>query len=299
MDGLLPIDKPAGMTSFDVIYRVREATGEQKVGHMGTLDKAATGLLLVMIGRSTKLKQYFGQKVSDYRFTMEFGEQTDTLDVNGEVVRRCDWEGVDAEAIGGVLPEFTGEIEQRPPQYSAVKIEGKRASDWARREEEEKLPEPREVEVRGLELVDWEPPVARLECELVSGGYVRSLVRDIAERLGTCATTTSIRRTRTNHLSVDQALPVDELNEERAAEYLLDPVEMVRELPSIEITEKEADSIGYGKRPPLGEEREAAVGEAEWFTCLNAEGELVAVAKPRELDGVTCIQPRRVMKPHH
>lgn len=299
MDGLLPVDKPTGMTSFDVIYRVRRATGEEKVGHMGTLDKGATGLLLVMVGRCTKLKQYFGQKVSDYRFTMAFGEQTDTLDDNGEVVRRCDWEEVDAEAIRAALPEFTGRIEQRPPRYSAVKIEGKRASDWARREEADKQPEPREVEVRRLGLLDWEPPVARLECELVSGGYVRSLVRDIAEELGTCATTTSIRRTRTNHLSVDEALPLDELNEETAREYLLDPVEMVRDLPSIEVTDREADNIGYGKRPPLGKERSAAVGAAEWFTCLNAEGELVAVAKPRELDGVLCIQPRRVMKPHH
>lgn len=300
MDGLLLIDKPKGMTSFDVVARVRSAVNLSKVGHMGTLDKAATGLLAVMLGRCTKLQKYLGEKVSTYEFSMDFGTQTDSLDTNGEVVEECEFAHVTAEAIREALPQFVGTIDQKPPQYSAVKIDGRRASDWARDDEvETREPEPRDVEIRSLELLHYDPPSASLRITCVSGTYVRSVVRDLADTLDSCAHATSIRRVASNNLSIEDAVALDDLDEGTAREHLVPPVEMVAELPAYHLDDNEATMVSYGKRPPPDpdwlEASDLEVGDP--VRLIDEQGELAAVGRLRRLDDEIVLQPRRVLKP--
>ncbi len=300
MEGLLLIDKPAGITSFDVIAEVRRVVDEQTVGHMGTLDREATGLLAVMIGRCTKLQKFLGEKVSTYEFEMRLGRQTDTLDADGEVVAECEFEHVDAEAIREALPAFVGTIEQRPPKYSAVKIDGRRASDWARDDEAPDVePEAREVEIRGLELLDWEPPLARFRLECVSGTYVRSVVRDLAARLETCAHASGIRRVASRDYTIADAVPLDELDEETARERMLAPVEMVAALPIYELDDDQARAVSFGSQVPPEPEwlEETGLEVGDPVRLVDPAGELAAVARLRRRDDELELQPRRVLKP--
>jgi len=300
MDGLLVIDKPKGVTSFDVVGRVRSAVGMSKVGHMGTLDKAATGLLAVMLGRCTKLQKFLGEKVSTYEFSIEFGTRTDTLDTNGEVVAECEWEHVSAEAIREALESFVGTIEQKPPQYSAVKIDGRRASEWARDDDAPtREPEPREVEIRSLELLEFDPPTARMRIECVSGTYVRSVVRDLAGDLKSCAHATGIRRVASNTYSIEDTVPLDELDEQTAREALLAPVEMVAELPSYHLDSEEARLVSYGTQltPPADWLEASGLEEGDPVRLIDEEEELAAVARLRHREEGLELQPRRVMKP--
>ncbi|MFB6372097.1 MAG: hypothetical protein ABEN55_03050, partial [Bradymonadaceae bacterium] len=203
----------------------------------------------VMIGRCTKLQKFLGEKVSTYEFGMEFGTRTDTLDTNGEVVETCEWAHVTAAAIREALEPLTGTIDQQPPQYSAVKIDGRRASDWARDEEAPtREPEAREVEIRALELIEFDPPTARLRMTCVSGAYVRSVVRDLAADLDSFAHATGIRRVASNHLSIEDAVALEDLDEETARRHLIPPVEMVAELPAYHLGDDEAEAVSYGQR---------------------------------------------------
>jgi len=300
MEGLLLIDKPAGITSFDVVARVRDVVDEGTVGHMGTLDREATGLLALMIGRCTKLQKYLGEKVSVYEFAMHVGEQTDTLDGDGEVVRECEYGHVDAEAIREELPAFVGTIEQRPPTYSAVKIDGRRASDWARDDESEDVePEAREIEIRQLELLEYEPPVARFRIECVSGTYVRSVVRDLAAALETCGYASEIRRVASYEYDIDDAVPLEELDEERAREHVMSPNRMVAGLPAYEMDDDEERLVRFGTQVDVPDEwlEARALEEGDAGRLVDGVGELAAVARLRRRYGELEFQPRRVLKP--
>lgn len=300
MEGLLLVDKPAGMTSFDVVGEVRSVAEMSQVGHMGTLDKAATGLLAVMVGNATTLQRFIEEKVSVYRFEMTFGEQTDTLDTDGTVVRECEWEHVDAADVREALGGFVGTIEQRPPQYSAVKIDGRRASDWARDDDAPDVePEPREVEVRELDLEAFDPPRARLRVECVSGTYVRSIVRDLAEELDSCAHATSIRRIRTESFHVDDAVSLDELDASNLREHLLSPREMLASLPAYRADADEARAVGYGQKPPVDGATvdELGLEPGDWVAVVGPDGELVAVADYRASQDERLLAPERVLKP--
>lgn len=300
MEGLLLIDKPAGITSFDVVAEVRDVVDEGTVGHMGTLDREATGLLALMIGRCTKLQKYLGEKVSVYEFAMHFGEQTDTLDDDGEVVAECDYDHVGTEAIRQELSAFVGTIEQAPPKYSAIKIDGRRASDWARDEESEDVePEAREVEIRQLELLEFEPPVARFRIECVSGTYVRSVVRDLAAALDTCGYASDIRRVASYEYDIGDAVELDELDEETARAHLLSPNRMVAGLPAYEMDDEEERLVSYGTQFDVPEDwleaRDLEEGDA--VRLVDGAGELAAVARLRRRYGELEFQPRRVLKP--
>jgi tRNA pseudouridine55 synthase len=300
MEGLLLIDKPTRVTSFDVVGEVRSVAEMSQVGHMGTLDKAATGLLAVMVGNATTLQRFIERKVSEYRFEMRFGAQTDTLDTNGEVVRECEWEHVTASAVREALGSFVGAIEQRPPRYSAVKIDGRRASDWARDDDAPEVsPDRREVEIRELELEVFHPPVAQLRVECVSGTYVRSIVRDLAEDLDSCGHAASIRRLRTESFHVDDAVVLQNLALPTLREHLLSPREMLEALPAYRASADESQAVGYGQKPSIDGERVEELGlePGDWVAVVDPEGELVAVAEYRASDGERLLAPERVLKP--
>ncbi len=201
-EGIILLDKPPGLTSFQSLGFLKRYLGTGRVGHAGTLDKFAEGLLIVMVGRMTRLCPVATAFDKEYLSTFTFGVGTDTLDPEGAVTGEGPMPSrADLEAV---LPEFRGAISQVPPAYSAIHVEGRRASAAARKGETVEL-RPRTVSVERLEILEFRPPEASFRITCSKGTYVRSLARDIAARLGTCAHVSRLRRTRIGGFSVDDA----------------------------------------------------------------------------------------------
>jgi tRNA pseudouridine55 synthase len=205
------VDKPSGPTSFDVVETVREATGISKVGHAGTLDPMATGLLIVLVARpATRLQEAFMHLPKTYEGTMRLGERTPSHDAETEVTDRTDVSDLTAADLRAVREDFTGPLEQIPPMYSAVKVDGERLYKKARRGETVDRP-PRQVTVDTFEYLDWSPPDLTFRVVCSKGFYVRSLARDVGEALGVGAHLTALRRTDVGPYSVSEAWSVPAL----------------------------------------------------------------------------------------
>ncbi|MEQ8440973.1 MAG: tRNA pseudouridine(55) synthase TruB [Alphaproteobacteria bacterium] len=212
VDGWVILDKPDGMGSTDAVAAVRRSLNAQKAGHGGTLDPFATGLLPIALGEATKTVQYVMDGAKSYRFTVKFGEETSTLDPEGEVVRTSETRP-SADEIASVLPRFLGEIEQVPPAFSALKIQGKRAYDLARAGAAVE-PEPRMVRIDALRLIDVpDADLAVLEVDCGKGTYVRSLGRDIAVALGSVGHLIALRRLRVGPFTETHAISLDALGQ--------------------------------------------------------------------------------------
>jgi tRNA pseudouridine55 synthase len=210
---VLLIDKPEGYTSFDVVEAVREGTGANKVGHAGTLDPLATGLLIVLVARpATRLQEAFMHLPKVYEGTMRLGEQTPSLDAETEVVERKDSSHVTLEDLEAIRDQFTGTIQQVPPMYSAVKVDGERLYKKARRGETVDRP-PREVRIDQFELLEWTPPELRFRVKCSKGTYVRSLARDVGDELEVGAHLRALRRLAIGPYHVDVAWPLNALEQ--------------------------------------------------------------------------------------
>ncbi len=289
MNGLLLIDKAEGMTSMDVVRRVRRAVAVRRVGHTGTLDPLATGLLPVTIGACTKFPKFLSLDPKVYTFEMVLGVETDSGDDEGTRLGtgRTD---VSAEEIEAVLPRFVGEIDQIPPRFSAVRIGGQRAYERARKGEDFEIPS-RRVRIHRLELGTIDDGVASLEVECDGGTYVRSLAQDIAVAAGTVAYARSIRRLRVGPWSIDDAVTVAEL---QAApdpwDHVWPPRRMVESLPSLELDDEEHRRVTHGNRIFT------SVDVGREFVALLHEGVLVAVSEVLETsEEGSVLQPRRVI----
>lgn len=224
MDGLLLIDKPPGWTSFDVVAKVRgtikRETGlkKPKVGHTGTLDPLATGLLVLTLGSYCKRASEFSKLDKTYEVTMRLGQTSTTGDEEGEKTEISNHRPTE-EAVVKSLERFTGDIQQIPPIYSAIKIDGQRAYKLARAGKEVKL-EPRPVTIHNITDISYNYPEVRFTAHVSSGTYVRSLVEDIGKKLGTGAYMTSLRRTKVGGFGIDSALHIDQLTVEVVGKHL-------------------------------------------------------------------------------
>lgn len=292
--GLLLVDKPAGPTSHDVVQDARRALGEGRIGHTGTLDPFATGLLLLLIGPSTRLAEYFQDLDKAYRAVLRLGVATESHDPEGAVVSTSDeWRGLSRRRVREALDRFTGRIRQRPPAYSAKQVEGRRAHRAARAGERVAL-EPETVTVHELRLARWDPPRAAVECRVGSGTYVRALARDVGRELGCGAHLSELRRTAVGPFEVDGALPAGELGPDAtASDAFRDPPAAVAWLPRRELDGAERDRVAHGTPVDRGELRVPSGGrepEKGAPVALLSDGELAAVAElqPEKL------QPRKV-----
>ncbi len=210
--GLLIIDKPAGWTSHDVVGRVRRLLGQRSVGHAGTLDPAATGVLPVAVGSALRAIEYLSEATKSYRAEITFGLATDTFDVDGRITRQCHPPNLSESEIGNLLGSFLGPSEQTPPIYSAIKVDGERLYERARRGESIDLLK-RSVFIHRLGLVEWNPPVITVDLDCSKGFYVRSFARDLGERLGSCAHLSNLVRTRTGSFDLCDAWTLSELSD--------------------------------------------------------------------------------------
>ncbi|MFM9106790.1 MAG: tRNA pseudouridine(55) synthase TruB [Chloroflexota bacterium] len=210
LDVYLVIDKPAGWTSFDVVARARRLLGEKKIGHAGTLDPAATGVLPLAVGNATKTLEYLSSASKSYLAEVTFGVETDSHDIDGVVTAVRDASRLDAAAVERALVRFRGPSEQVPPMHSAIKIGGRKLYELARRGEEiERAPRP--VEIRRLDLVDWRPPTATLWIDCTKGTYIRSLARDLGDACGAGAYMSNLVRYRTGPFHLCEAMTMQDL----------------------------------------------------------------------------------------
>ncbi|MBT8442314.1 MAG: tRNA pseudouridine(55) synthase TruB [Gammaproteobacteria bacterium] len=252
--GWLIVDKPTGMTSTAVVNTVKRLTDAAKAGHGGTLDPLATGILPVAFGEATKTMQYVVDGIKTYRFTLRWGAETDTDDADGTVVKTND-SRPDEAAVRAVLPDFIGEIEQVPPRYSAIKVNGQRAYDRARDGEEFEL-EPRQVWIEGLDLVDMsEPDHAVFEVSCGAGTYMRSLARDIARAVGAAGHIADLRRTRVGPFAEENSISLDELrsfgHSAAVLEHLLPVETALDDIPALALTDSEASRLRNGQTVSL------------------------------------------------
>lgn len=274
-DGFLLIDKAGGWTSHDVVAKVRSAIGKRKVGHAGTLDPMASGLLVLGVGRATRLLRFVQDAPKAYVATARFGVATDSLDADGAVLTREPMP-VTAADVEKAMERFTGEIHQIPPMVSARKVEGRRLYELAR-EGKTVEREARPVEIQELRLLDFGPsdyPEATFYVRCGKGTYVRTLADDIARALGGRAHLIALRRTAIGSLEVENAHPVEAVSAGRWAEMLLTPATGLADLPAVRLPDDLAHAVSNGV--PLAGHRLGDLGAGP-LRMLDAEGRLLAV----------------------
>lgn len=210
IDGIFNIDKPVGITSHDVVAKVRRMASQKRVGHAGTLDPAASGVLPILLGQATRVAEYLSESGKAYRATIHFGVVTDTYDAEGQIVRES-LVFLTREAIEAVLPEFLGDQLQRPPIYSAIKRDGQRLYTLARAGQAIEV-EPRPIQINSLQIIAWESPTLILDISCGKGTYIRSLAYDLGERLGPGAHLAALVRTRSGPFTLASSVTLDSLD---------------------------------------------------------------------------------------
>lgn len=237
--GFLLIDKPSGITSTEVVRVIKRFLGIKKIGHTGTLDPLATGLLILAVGKATRFSEYLLKQDKCYVVKGRFGLSSDTYDIDGNL-KEVPCQEIKKEDLLKVLNNFKGEIEQVPPPYSAIRIKGKRAYELARKGEKVEL-KPRKIKIYSLKLISFNYPDFELEVCCSSGTYIRSLVYDIGRALGCAAVVTELRRTKVGKITIDKAISLSKLNRENIKEFLI-PIDKLLDMPEMKI------SIDDGKK---------------------------------------------------
>jgi tRNA pseudouridine55 synthase len=279
--GLCVVDKPSGWTSHDVVARSRRLLGTRKVGHSGTLDPMATGVLVLGVGRATRLLTFLGGLPKTYEAEIRLGVETDSLDADGTVTVTHDMAPPTEAQVAAAAAELTGDIMQVPPMVSAIKIDGQRLHERARRGEVVERP-PRPVTVHRFDVTPTgDPMVWRAAVECSAGTYVRVLAADLGAALGGGAHLTALRRTAVGPFTLDDATALDDVTPER----LLPPSAVERVMPSVRVDAATAVDVGHGKvldRARLG----LAADDAGPWAVLDAEGSLLAVYEPHRASTV-------------
>ncbi len=294
--GLILLDKPSGPTSHDMVYAVRRGAGEKRVGHAGTLDPLATGLLVMCLGPATRLSEYLSGKDKRYTARLRLGQATNTYDAQGEVTSTSDLIP-DQDAVDAALAGFRGSQQQVPPAFSAIKRGGQKAYDLARRGETVVL-DARPVVFFSIELMEWQPLELVLDVHCSAGTYIRSLAHDLGQRLGCGAHLSGLRRTASGTLSVDQAVPLDRLQAAFAAgdwrQFLHPAAEALADWPMVALTEDETARVLRGQFVPF-ESAMPGLAPQQLGRAYNAAGEFIAVVRADLSAGVW--RPDKVFTP--
>ena len=245
--GFFNVNKPSGITSHDVVARIRRKLGVKKVGHAGTLDPLATGVLVICVGDATRLAEYVMATTKGYTATVHLGVETTTYDGEGKITARQDVSDVTRDDIETLLPKFTGTLDQVPPLYSAIKKDGRKLYDLARAGESVDL-EPRPVIIESLTLVAWEPPFFVLDVVCGSGTYIRSLAHDIGASLGVGAHLAALHRTRSGTFDVENAVALDDLLDvEDPLQWLIPAARAMEAFPTVHLSPVDLDDIHHGR----------------------------------------------------
>lgn len=288
IDGLLNVAKPAGMTSRRVVDRVLSLVAPAKVGHAGTLDPMATGVLVICIGAATRLISYVQEQRKTYRAEFLLGRRSDTDDVTGRVETVPVETPLDRATVEAALRRFVGRISQVPPQFSAVHVEGKRAHQLARRGKEMDIA-PRDVDVYRIDVIDYAWPRLLVEIECGSGTYIRSIGRDLGATLGCGGVMSVLERTAIGSFDVSEGLEFDTLNRESIASGLRPISDAIPGMPSVAVTDDEIVQMRMGQRVAM---RSGVAPATSRVACYSAAGRLVALTEACE--GGARLQPTLV-----
>lgn len=291
MDGVLVVDKPAGPTSHDMVDRTRRAFGLRRVGHTGTLDPFATGVLPLCLGRATRLARFLGEGEKAYRATVRLGFATSTDDLTGTPLSDPRDVSLDEGAVRQALGQLVGTLDQLPPAYSARRVEGRRLYELARRGEA--VPRSaRAVTIHGIELLGFERDHAEIEVRCSPGTYIRALARDVGETLGVGGHLTALRRTRSGDFGLEGAVPGDDIAAGR--DQVVPLGELLPGVPVVRVGPAGRDRVRHGR--DLGrDDVVAGFPEAvvERVRILDESGDLLALAVPRrsEASGAPAVEP--------
>lgn len=302
MDGVVNVHKTEGPTSHDVVDQLRRIFAQKRVGHAGTLDPMATGVLVVCLGRATRIVEYLTATEKEYRAVMTLGVTTDTQDSTGEMITESDASGVTPEALERAAARFVGEIEQVPPMISAIKHEGKPLYKLAREGKTvERAARPVTIHSIEVSIPSGILPggASRAEVELTvkcsSGTYIRTLCADIGEALGCGAMMSKLQRTRVGRFTIDRAVTVDELDEALAEGRLADCVrtmsDALEDMPAVRVDSEAEARILHGLS--VGTSESIALGSTA--RILATSGELLAIGVIAEIDGAPVVKPRKVL----
>lgn len=289
--GFLIVDKPAGMTSHDVVNRVRRLTGQRTVGHVGTLDPSATGVLPVALGLATKALAFAGDGSKTYRAEITFGIETDSYDADGTITRRTS-NVPSLAAIEEGLPAFLGHLEQVPPMHSAVQIGGRRLYELAREGIEVERPR-RPVVIHEIEILGYEPPVLDICVDCGAGTYIRSLAFDLGRDLGASAYLSNLVRLRSGPFCLDDAWTLEQL----AQMPLEDAWPVIAYHPDVVLSHLPAailDEVGE-TRWRLGQTIQMPVSEQHWLRVYSLSGHWIGIGETSINADASWIQPRRVV----
>ncbi|NIS78808.1 MAG: tRNA pseudouridine(55) synthase TruB [Anaerolineales bacterium] len=276
--GLLIVDKPVGPTSHKIVTLVRRGMGIRKVGHAGTLDPRASGVLVLCLGPATRLSEYLSTSSKRYEAVVRFGAATQTYDSEGQIIRKTDKVPTRAE-VEALLPTFRGEIEQVPPPFSAIKVRGKKAYELARQGEDVDL-EPRTVTIHLLEILSYKQPDLVLDVECTAGTYIRSLAHEFGERLSCGAHLAKLRRTKAGPFTLEDAVPLPKLEvgflTGKWEQYVRPAADALPDTPIISLDGERLERIRFGHRIPADH---GATGIAR---AIDTEGKLVAILEAVE-----------------
>ena len=280
MDGILNIHKQSGMTSHDVVQAVRRILKEKRIGHTGTLDPMATGVLVLCVGKATRIAQYLEAGEKEYQAVMRLGQTTDTLDAEGRVLETRTYIPPDRAQVLKALEGFTGAIMQQPPAYSALKVAGVPSYKLARQGKAEPL-KPRAVTISSIELQAFDDPFLSLAVRCSKGVYIRTLCADLGEVLQAGAHLTKLVRTRSGRFTIDHAVTLDRLAalvaDNTLDQALVSMDEALADMPSIALNELEAGRILHGNSVPwLGE---ASITGSPMLRIHDSSGKLLALGK--------------------
>jgi tRNA pseudouridine55 synthase len=295
MNGLLIVDKPAGFTSHDVVARVRQICRERSIGHLGTLDPMATGVLPLALGNHTRLAQFYGESGKSYDGTIRFGFATDTYDADGErVENEAHVRDVRELTLGGIrelAKTLTGSISQMPPDFSAKKIGGVPAYKLARKKQDVEL-KAVEVEVLRFEITEYADGIAKFEVDVSSGTYVRSLAHELGAELGVGAHLASLRRTKVGEFDISEAVSFEELDtrakNNEVNPVLVHPRRVLQWMPAVTANEEQVAYIRNGRAVNLLE-----LSTSEMIRVYANQTELIGIC--RRIAG-TLFQPKVVLK---
>ena len=278
MDGFLLINKPKGITSFDVIRKLRKILQTRKIGHAGTLDPMAAGLLIIAIGQGTKLLEYLIKQDKTYLAEITFGSTSDTYDAEGKIQKTGFVGEISQKQIEVILKKFTGQIKQIPPQYSALKINGQKACDLARKGEEVKL-KSRDITIYSIKIINFKSPLLNLEVSCSSGTYIRSLAHDIGQKLKCGGLLSKLQRTKIGTHDISQSITLDKV---KTSNIL--PLEWgIKDLPIINISEQEKQSLLFGQLIPTSEKFK----NEKIIACLH-HNKLISLCKYNDMTKKLC-----------
>ena len=274
VSGVLVVDKPMGLTSHDVVQIIRRGTGIRRAGHTGTLDPRASGVLVILIGPAVRLSEYVSASDKRYQATIRLGSSTDTYDAEGTITSSASIDQITEDSFSETLQQFVGEIEQVPPPYSAVKVQGRKAYDMAREGEDFELI-PRIINVYSLEILEWAPPEVVIDVYCSSGTYVRSLANDLGKELGTGAHLVGLRRTKSGRFTLRDAVPLRRIQEAFDAgnwyRFLIPAAEALADWPMVELDADQVELVRHGHRIPADPDQKGLA------RGVSQQGDLVAL----------------------